>query len=127
MSKILIVDHDVDFLTRTSERLTKEGHTVETCTHASKVAMMVAMGNYAMLLLDVNMPELNAEDLLAVLRNIKATSQTRVILWSNTDEEGSRSLAQRYEAEYINKGVDGGAVAAVVRHSFASKPPGMPG
>lgn len=126
MSKILILDHDEDFLQTTAERLRGEGHEIDVCTEAAKIPQMVAMGGYAMLLVDVNMPNLNAEDLLAVLRNIKSTSQTRVILWSPDDTDEIRDLAKRYEAEYIDKNADRGEFAALVRRSFASKPPGMP-
>jgi DNA-binding NtrC family response regulator len=126
MAKILIVDHDQDFLDATAERLRGEGHEIDVCVEAAKVAPMVAMGGYAMLLMDVNMPSLNAEDLLAVLRNIKSTSHTRVILWSLDKEVETQALAKKYEAEYINKDADRAAFASLVRHSFASKPPGMP-
>lgn|SRR5690606_34432289 len=126
MAKILIVDHDQDFLEQRAARLTNEGHEVDTCMKAGDVPRLVATGGYAMLLLDVSMPGLNAEDLLALLRNLKSTSQTRVIVWSDGEDDGPRTLAKTYEAEYINKGANPTEFAGLVRHSFNSRPPGLP-
>jgi DNA-binding NtrC family response regulator len=126
MSKILIVDHDPSFLERTTARLVEEGHQVDQCTEASQVPHMVATGSYAMLLLEVGMPNLNAEDLLALLRNLKSTSQTRVIVWSAAGDPGVPDLAKKYEAEFIQKDADPKSFAGLVRQSFASKPPGIP-
>jgi len=126
MSKLLIVDSDEAYLSAASERLRGEQHTVDTCAKPSEVPSMVLKGQYDMLLLDFDLPQLNVGDFLALLRNLPTFQQTRVILLSTTDDEERRATAQQFECEFLMKGNESTALPAAVRHSFSSRPPGLP-
>ena len=77
-----------------------------------------------MLLMDLNMPGLNVGDLLALLRNLPTFFQTRVILLSDGDASELKLTAQKFECEPMKKAQDEEALRGLVRHSFASMPPG---
>lgn len=126
MSKLLIVDGDDAYLEAARERLSGEGHEVDICSKASDVPSKVVTGNYSMLLLDFDLPQLNVGDLLALLRNIPTFRTTRVVLLSNVDSNERRTTAKEFECEFLLKGEESEALARVVRHSFASRPPGLP-
>lgn len=126
MSKLLIVDSDDAYLNAARDRLSGERHQVDICNNAKDVPRMVVSGNYSMLLLDFDLPNLAVGDLLALLRNIPTFKTTRVILLSQTDDEGRRTQAKQFECEFLVKAGDGEALAALVRQSFASRPPGLP-
>lgn len=125
MAKMLIVDGD-EYLEIASKRLADERHQVDTCNNAADVAGKVVSGNYQMLLVDLDLPNLAVGDMLPLLRNLPTFAQTRVILLSNVDTPERRETAKKYECEFLVKTGDGEALAQVVRHSFASKPPGLP-
>ncbi len=126
MSRLLIVDSDDAYLAAARDRLSGERHEVDICNSASEVPGKVVAGNYSMLLLDMDLPNLAVGDLLALLRNIPTFMTTRVILLSTVDEEERRAQAKHFECEFLVKSGDGEALASLVRHSFASRPPGMP-
>jgi len=126
MSKLLIADSNEAYLNSASERLRGEGHTVDTCASPTDVPGYVLKGEYDMLLIDFDLPKLNVGDLLALLRNIPTFRQTRVVLLSEADDSERRATAQTYECEFLIKGNESEALTAVVRHSFASRPPGLP-
>lgn len=126
MAKLLIVDSDDAYLESAKQRLTDELHVVDTCNNASEVPGMVVTGSYSMLLLDLDLPKLAVGDLLALLRNIPTFRTTRVILLSTVDSDERRSTAKQFECEFLVKTNDGEALSRLVRHSFASRPPGLP-
>jgi CheY-like chemotaxis protein len=126
MSKLLIVDSDEAYLNTASERLRGEGHTVDTCATPAEVPSHVLKGEYDMLLIDYDLPGLNVGDLLPLLRNVPSFRQTRVVLLSSVDDEERRATAKQYECEFLMKGSESEALTSVVRHSFASRPPGLP-
>lgn len=126
MAKLLIVDSDDAYLEAAKQRLSAELHVVDICSSASEVPGKVVTGNYSMLLLDFDLPNLIVGDLLALLRNIPTFRSTRVILLSTVENDERRSTAKHFECEFLLKTEDGEALAQLVRHSFASRPPGLP-
>jgi DNA-binding response OmpR family regulator len=126
VAKLLIVDSDDAYLEASQQRLTGENHIVDICNTAAEVPGKVVAGNYSMLLLEMDLPKLNVGDLLALLRNIPNFRTTRVILLSSADTDERRATAKQFECEFLLKTADGNALAGLVRHSFASRPPGLP-
>lgn len=126
MSKLLIVDSDEGYLKTAKQRLAREQHDVDICNNAAEVPGKVVAGNYSMLLLDLDLPNLAVEDLLALLRHIPTFRTTRVILLSKVDTEERRAEAREFECEFLLKSADAEALATLVRRSFASRPPGLP-
>lgn len=126
MAKLLIVDSDDAYLEAAARRLTEDLHVVDICNNASDVPAKVVSGNYSMLLLDLDLPNLAVEDLLALLRHIPTFRTTRVILLSNVDTEERRAEAKEFECEFHLKCSDAEALTTLVRRSFASRPPGLP-
>ena len=126
MAKLLIVDSDDAYLEAAQQRLTGELHVVDICNNASDVPGKVLSGNYSMLLLDLDLPNLKVEDLLALLRHIPTFRTTRVILLSAVDTEERRAEAKEFECEFLLKSAGNEALSSLVRHSLASRPPGLP-
>jgi len=109
--RVLVVDDDVDQLMLLERTLNAYGFEVRTHRSSLGVSNLVRNANPDLVLLDVNIPALSGDKVLALARN-QAPTGTRFILYSASDESKLRALALASGADsYISKSVQGEALA----------------
>lgn len=103
--KILIVDDDELHLTCAREILEAEGYEVEVHRTAFGATEQVIRGRPDLVLVDVNMPALSGEALMAILRRRIHAPGVRLFLYSSNDEEALRRSAALLGIDgYVCKG-----------------------
>ncbi len=121
--KVLVVDDDalqIDLVART---LRADGFEVQTSIQSIGVSNVVRTFLPDLVLLDVNIPALSGDKLVALARKY-ANPGTRFILYSACDEGKLRSLAKESEADgWISKSVTGAALAARIRALLPRREP----
>jgi CheY-like chemotaxis protein len=119
---ILVVDDDPTHLVYTQQILEAEGHRVLVHQGGFGVSLKFRQRRPDLILLDVNMPGLSGETVLALLDRWLADRPTPVLLYSSNDEESLRSAAQRLgTAGYVTKG-DPALLRATVSRVLAAQP-----
>ncbi|ABS27812.1 response regulator [Anaeromyxobacter sp. Fw109-5] len=104
-ARILVVDDDPTHLVCTKELLEAEGYEVFVHTGAFGATQQVMVRDPDLVLVDVNMPGLSGEGLVAVLRGRDPTRRARILLHSSNDEEALRAAARRLSIDgYVPKG-----------------------
>ena len=110
--RVLVVDDDVDQLMLLERTLNAYGFEVRTHRSSLGVSNLVRNANPDLVLLDVNIPALSGDKVLALARNQAPNTSTRFILYSASDESKLRALALSSGADsYISKSVQGEALA----------------
>jgi DNA-binding response OmpR family regulator len=113
--KVLVVDDDAIQLDLVARTLRAEGFEVQTTLQSIGVSNVVRTFLPDLVLLDVNIPALSGDKLVALARKY-APPDTRFILYSACDEAKLRSLAKDCEADgWISKSVTGTTLSARVR------------
>lgn len=103
--RILVVDDDPTLLSCTKELLEDEGYDVLVHAGAFGATEKVMQHTPELVLVDVNMPALSGEGLVAVLRRHPRTRDVRVLLYSSNDEHALREASARLGIEgWIPKG-----------------------
>jgi DNA-binding response OmpR family regulator len=109
--RVLVVDDDVDQLMLLERTLNAYGFEVRTHRSSLGVSNLVRNALPDLVLLDVNIPALSGDKVLALARN-QAPPTTRFILYSASDESKLRALALASGADgYISKSVQGESLA----------------
>ncbi len=113
--RVLIVDDDQQQLDLVSRRFKLEGFEVATTTTSFGTSNLIRSFSPNVVLLDVNIPALTGDKLLAVARTV-APPDTRFVLYSACDESRLRELATRAQADgWISKSTELGVVADRLR------------
>ena len=86
MNRILIIDDDTELCALVARYLSSEGFAVDRAADGSQGIEMGLSGSYALIMLDVMMPDLNGFD---VLRRIRERSRTPVLMLSASDVEAA--------------------------------------
>jgi CheY-like chemotaxis protein len=124
--RILVIDDDETHLVCTKELLEEEGYDVQIHATAFGATEKVMSGRPDLVLVDVNMPALSGEGLVAVLRRREATRRIPILLHSSNDEDVLREAARRLGIEgYVCKGDPAQlvrAIAAALRVSAPTRP-----
>ncbi|MBI3561187.1 MAG: response regulator transcription factor [Gammaproteobacteria bacterium] len=119
MTSILLADDDVELTQMITEYLAQEGFAVDTA-HDGKTALHKAIhGNYAVMILDVMMPQLNGFD---VLRQLRVQAQLPVLMLTARGEDvdsivGLELGADDYLAKPCNPRVLVARLRAILRRS----------
>ncbi|MBU8899349.1 response regulator [Corallococcus sp. H22C18031201] len=109
--RVLVVDDDQDQLVLAERTLSAFGFDVRTHRSSLGVSNLVRTTTPDLVLLDVNIPALSGDKVLALAR-AQAPKSTRFILFSASDESKLRALAQASGADgYISKSVQGADLA----------------
>ena len=109
--RVLVVDDDQDQLTLAERTLSAYGFEVRTHRSSLGVSNLVRTSTPDLVLLDVNIPALSGDKVLALAR-AQAPAGTKFILYSASDETKLRALARASGADgYISKSVNGEALA----------------
>jgi DNA-binding response OmpR family regulator len=109
--RVLVVDDDQDQLSLVERTLSAFGFEVRTHRSSLGVSNLVRTSAPDLVLLDVNIPALSGDKVLALAR-AQAPANTKFILYSASDESKLRALARTCGADgYISKSVSGEALA----------------
>lgn len=108
MKKILIIEDDAFLKNIESSKFTHEGYDVATAmTQAEVTAALSASPLPSIILLDLMLPELNAEQVLLDLKAQETTKNIPVIVFSNVSEDAQ-----------MKKVLDAGAADYMVKANF---------
>jgi|SRR5580658_5225947 DNA-binding response OmpR family regulator len=123
MDRLLIVDDDLDIREMLSEYLATEGYDVESVGTGLGVPDRATSGDYALIILDVMLPEANGLD---VLRKIRTLSQVPVLMLTARGEIVDRVVGLRLGADdYLAKPFApqelAARIAAILRRSQVDK------
>jgi two-component system, OmpR family, response regulator CpxR len=101
MYRLLIVDDDPDIREMLSEYLATEGYSVDSTGSGTDAMERSACGGYALIILDIMLPEINGLD---VLQSIRARSRTPVLMLTARGEAVDRVVGLRLGADdYVAK------------------------
>jgi len=113
MNRILIIDDDAELCALIARYLINEGFVVERAADASQGIDRALSGTYALIMLDVMMPDLSGFD---VLRRIRAKSGTPVLMLTARGDTHDRVLGLELGADdYLPKPYDPAELAARIR------------
>jgi len=119
--RVLIVDDDAMQLELVSRRLRLEGFEVATTASSFGTSNLIRSFGPRVVLLDVNIPALTGDKLLALARRV-APEETRFVLYSACDESRLRELARQSRADdWISKSTDLAVVAEKLRRLCREK------
>lgn len=109
--RVLIVDDDPDQLALTERSLSSYNFEVRTHRSSLGVSNLVRTTAPDIVLLDVNIPALSGDKVLALARQ-QAPEHTRFVLYSASDEAKLRALALAAGADsYLSKSTQGADLA----------------
>lgn len=105
---ILIVDDQPDFLEIFSTKLRMSGYRVEIAQGGAEAISKAQRYHPALVLLDVEMPDMNGVDVLTDIRSYPETKDVKAIFVTNLGNTGTEALNQKIAAElgaldYIKK------------------------
>jgi two-component system response regulator CpxR len=101
MSRILVVDDDIDLCELLSDYLTTEGFTVDVVHDGESGAERALAGDYSLVVLDVMLPGINGFE---VLRRLRAGSATPVLMLTARGDDVDRIVGLELGADdYLPK------------------------
>ncbi len=113
VNRILIIDDDAELCVLVTRFLIAEGFVIERAQDAHQGLALALSGSYALIMLDVMMPDLNGFD---VLRRIRASSRTPVLMLTARGDTQDRVLGLETGADdYLPKPYDPLELAARIR------------
>ena len=125
VNRILIIDDDAELCALVTRFLSTEGFAIDRAADGSQGIRLALSGSYALIMLDVMMPDLSGFD---VLRRIRACSRTPVLMLTARGDTHDRVLGLELGADdYLPKPYDPSELAARIRailRRSESPPPG---
>jgi DNA-binding response OmpR family regulator len=103
MSKILIIDDDLDFGDLTQRRLSRMGFEVKLHAGAHGAMDPLLRDGFDLVILDVKMPGLDGTEVIKMIRTLR-TGHLSVLFYSSSDTTELRRLADAHGAQgYLTK------------------------
>jgi len=124
VNRILIIDDDTDLCALVARYLITEGFAVDRAADARQGIELALSGSYALVMLDVMMPDLSGFD---VLRRIRERSRTPILMLTARGDTHDRVLGLELGADdYLPKPYDPSELAARIRAILrrSESPPG---
>lgn len=113
VNRILIIDDDTDLCALVTRYLSSEGFAIDRAADASQGIGLALSGSYALIMLDVMMPDLSGFD---VLRRIRERSRTPILMLTARGDTHDRVLGLELGADdYLPKPYDPSELAARIR------------
>jgi DNA-binding response OmpR family regulator len=124
MSRVFLIDDDLEFTGLLSEYLSEEGFEVETSDDGAKAISKIADSGVDIIVLDVMMPRMNGID---VLQHIRGNSDIPVLMLTARGDEMDRIAGLDLGADdYVSKPCSPGElvarIRAILRRSGKTKP-----
>jgi DNA-binding response OmpR family regulator len=112
-ARILVIDDDVELCRLVTRFMAGEGFEIDAVTTGGEGVPRALSGDYALVMLDVMMPDVNGLD---ILRRIRAESRLPVLMLTACGDTLDRVLGLELGADdYLPKPFDPGELAARVR------------
>ncbi len=113
MTRVLLVDDDLDLTTMLSQYLSREGLEVDTVYDGEAGVTRATSGDYAIVVLDIMMPRLSG---IEALRRIRATSKVPVLMLTARGDNIDRIVGLDMGADdYVPKPCTPGELVARIR------------
>src|SRR2546430_269128 len=113
MERVLIIDDDTELCDLLTRFLSGEGFEIERAKNGMRGIELALAPKYALILLDVMMPDMNGFD---VLRRIRAASRTPVLMLTARGDTLDRVLGLEMGADdYLPKPFEPSELAARIR------------
>jgi DNA-binding response OmpR family regulator len=113
VNRILIIDDDTELCALVTRFLSREGFAVDRAANGSQGIAMASCGPYALIMLDVMMPDRSGFD---VLGRIRASSRTPILMLTARGDTRDRVLGLELGADdYLAKPYDPAELAARIR------------
>jgi two-component system response regulator CpxR len=101
MSRILVIDDDIELCEMIGDYLTAEGFTLDSVHNGEEGVQQALAGNYALIVLDVMLPEMNGFE---VLRRIRTASAVPVLMLTARGDDVDRIVGLELGADdYLPK------------------------
>jgi DNA-binding response OmpR family regulator len=123
--RLLIVEDEIQLIEALVKGLKKDGYAIDTALNARDASELLAINQYDLVVLDINLPDDNGLNVLKTLR--ESDSKVRVIILS-----ANRSIDDRIQGldiganDYLTKPFDfqelKARIRALLRRDFDSKP-----
>jgi two-component system response regulator CpxR len=111
--RVLVIDDDVELCRLVTRFMAGEGFTIDCVTNGGDGVARALSGDYALVMLDVMMPDVNGFD---VLRRIRAASRMPVLMLTARGDTLDRVLGLEMGADdYLPKPFDPSELAARIR------------
>ncbi|GAB4225393.1 MAG: hypothetical protein Kow0062_27730 [Acidobacteriota bacterium] len=120
--RILVIDDDAEILEMTSLLLRGEGWAVDTAGSGEEGLARAQERDYALILLDINMPGMDGWEVLRILREDRTTANVPVMMFTVNFEvrEKLRAL-QQGATDYVVKPFDTEALVRRVRARLGAR------
>ncbi len=106
-NRILIIDDNAGFVSQVTEILQEEDYKVGFALNAKDGLNKLDAGNYDLVILDINMPEMNGFEVLEELKNSKTHKLIPVLMSTASANKEVVLKAMKYGADdYIVKPID---------------------
>ena len=116
MAKVLVVDDDRVVLEVVKDLLEEAGHEVVPLSSPQLVATVIEKERPHLMLVDVNMPEVSGDAIVAFVKRFRRRYVQKIVLFSATDEDRLRSLAAELGTDgFIKKGALGAGLLAEIQ------------
>lgn len=104
---ILIVDDEILLMEAIAASLEKAGYKIFKASNGSEGVSLAIKKNPALVILDINMPEMNGWAVLATLRNTDGTKRTPVVMLTTINQLGDINKSFEMGATgYLTKPLD---------------------
>jgi len=121
MANILVIDDSESILSFAKDALESSGHTVITTTNGMAANKHVFGTNKPdLIVLDLVMPLLDGDKVLAAFKQSSIASAIPVLLFSTKPEEEIKAIAEKHNAEgYIQKPIKADAFREIIESHLA--------
>jgi CheY-like chemotaxis protein len=116
---ILVVDDEPDILEVLSDLLADAGYRVMTARHGGLALELLERESPRLMLLDVMMPVMSGEELLAELERRNRLSSLAIVVMSAAQRP---ALAERYGLPYARKPMPARELLALIESALATPP-----
>lgn len=124
MSKVLLIDDDVELVDMLAEYLNRDGFAVTTANNGEKGLPLAISGEFTLVVLDVMMPGVNG---IEVLKQIRQESQIPVIMLTARGDDTDRIIGLELGADdYVPKPCTARELAARIRAIQRRMEPNQP-
>jgi two-component system copper resistance phosphate regulon response regulator CusR len=104
MSKVLVIDDDLDFGELTQRRLVRMGFDAKLHGGSRGAMDPLLRDHFDLVILDVNMPGLAGPDVIKMIRTLR-NGEIKVMFYSSSDSHELRRISEQHGADgYLTKG-----------------------